>query len=643
MALKDNIDLAGVPTTAGDPRNTVPAAQNAFVVDRLIAAGAVPLGKTNLDQYATGLVGTRSPYGACHSVFSADHVSGGSSSGSAVAVASGQVDFALGTDTAGSGRVPAAFNRIVGIKPSRGLVSARGVVPACRSLDCVTVMARSVSTARRAFDVMVAFDPDDAWSRRASDLPRIAAGRSPGADAVIGVPDLDLDLDPQHEAGVAADARSGDRLGDVVKVDVRPLLEAAELLYSGPWLAERWLAFGDKLVDNPAVDPTVRAIVDNGANLTAADAFAGFDRLATLARASEHLWTQLDALLLPVTAGHPTLAEVAADPIGVNSRLGRFTNMVNLLDLCAIAFPGPDRSDGSAVRCPTAGTGRSRPGADRSRRSVVWRSSGRGGSARGRRRSSVRPTPQRRAGTTWCPARLRRADRFVVPDVSARRTEAGFDPDADRRRRAGDRRRGVESARGRTRWVRGDGRAAAGDRPARAVGRTADPRVRVYGGRGGSRAGHHVVRRLALVPGREVHLGFVFMTPAEQSVLDRIDEELLVRVTCELLQATGQNPPGEEAATVAVLAAAGRELGLDVVTSPVEPGRDNVSITLAGGNGPGLLILGHSDVVPVGDGWTTDPYGGLVKDGRIYGRGASDMKGGLAAALIAMAALRGAG
>ncbi len=346
MALKDNIDLAGVPTTAGDPRNAEQAAQNAFVVDRLVAAGAVPLGKTNLDQYATGLVGTRSPYGACHSVYSAEHVSGGSSSGSAVAVASGQVDFALGTDTAGSGRVPAAFNRIVGIKPSRGIVSARGVVPACRSLDCVTVMARSVATARRAFDVMVAFDPEDAWSRRYESLPHSRPGRVPGSPAVIGVPDVSLALDPLHEEAWQATLDQAYRLGDVVKVDVQPLLAAADLLYSGPWLAERWLAFGDKLVNDPAVDPTVRSIVHNGAALTAADAFAGFDRLAILARESEHLWTQLDALLLPVTPEHPTLAEVAADPIGVNSRLGRFTNMVNLLDLCAVAFPGPDRSDG---------------------------------------------------------------------------------------------------------------------------------------------------------------------------------------------------------------------------------------------------------------------------------------------------------
>ena len=364
MALKDNIDLAGVPTTAGDPRNDQPAVANAFVVDRLIEAGAVPLGKTNLDQYATGLVGTRSPYGACHSVFSELHVSGGSSSGSAVAVATGEVDFALGTDTAGSGRVPAAFNGLVGIKPSRGLVSARGVVPACRSLDCVTVMARTVSTARRAFEVMVAFDPDDPWSRRTSDLPvgrsRRASGspaersgRAPGllsgsepGQCLIGVPDIALDLDPLHEQAWQATLDEAHRLGTVVKVDVSALLETADLLYSGPWLAERWLAFGDKLDDVPEVDPTVRVIVRKGSELTAAETFAGFDRLATLARAVEPLWSTVDALLLPVTETHPTLAEVAADPIGVNSRLGRFTNMVNLLDLCAVAFPGPTRTDG---------------------------------------------------------------------------------------------------------------------------------------------------------------------------------------------------------------------------------------------------------------------------------------------------------
>jgi allophanate hydrolase len=339
MALKDNIDLAGVPTTAGDPRNTMPAATNAFVVDRLIEAGAVPLGKTNLDQYATGLVGTRSPYGAPHSVFSEQHISGGSSAGSAVAVASGEVDFALGTDTAGSGRVPAAFNGIVGIKPSKGLVSTSGVVPACRSLDCVTVFARTVGTARRAFEVMAAYDADDPYARQLPRTTKTGTRR-------IGVPDRPLGLDPLHERAWAAALDQATKLGDVVPVDITALLEAADLLYSGPWLAERWLAFGDKLDDDPAVDPTVREIVRKGAALTAAGAFAGFDQLAALRRRAEPLWEQIDALLLPVTQTHPTFAEVVADPIGVNSRLGRFTNMVNLLDLCAVAFPGPAREDG---------------------------------------------------------------------------------------------------------------------------------------------------------------------------------------------------------------------------------------------------------------------------------------------------------
>jgi allophanate hydrolase len=340
FAIKDNIDLAGVPTTAGDPRNRTPARDSAFVVHRLLEAGAVPVGKTNLDQYATGLVGTRSPYGACSSVYSEQHVSGGSSSGSAVAVATGEVDFALGTDTAGSGRVPAAFNGIVGIKPSRGLVSTTGVVPACRTLDCVTVMARTVGTARRAFEVMRAYDAADPYARRLR--PEARAAGAP----VIGVPALDLGPDEAHERAWRQAADQAHDLGTVVPVDVTPLLEAAELLYAGPWLAERWLAFGHRMDDDPAVDPTVRAIVRRGEEITASSAFAGFARLAELARAAEPLWSKVDALLLPVTPTHPTLAEVAADPIGVNTTLGRFTNMTNLLDLCAVAVPGPLRADG---------------------------------------------------------------------------------------------------------------------------------------------------------------------------------------------------------------------------------------------------------------------------------------------------------
>ncbi|WP_182376748.1 allophanate hydrolase [Nocardioides sp. WS12] len=336
FAIKDNIDLVGIPTTAGDPRRSAPAVASAFAVQRLIEAGAVPVGKTNLDQYATGLVGTRSPYGACSSVYSDEHISGGSSSGSAVAVASGEVDFALGTDTAGSGRVPAAFNGLIGVKPTRGLVSTTGVVPACRSLDCTTVLARSLPLARKVLDQIAVFDPADAYARRIT--PR-AFGDRPR----IGIPTNRLDLDPLHqEAWAQAIAETDGAVG----VDISPLLEAAALLYSGPWLAERWLAFGAALIDDPAVDPTVRTIVTKGRDLSAADAFAGFHRLAELARDAEPIWEQIDALLLPVTATHPTLAEVAADPIGVNTRLGQFTNMTNLLDLCAVAFPGPVRSDG---------------------------------------------------------------------------------------------------------------------------------------------------------------------------------------------------------------------------------------------------------------------------------------------------------
>ncbi|RJS46165.1 allophanate hydrolase [Nocardioides cavernaquae] len=339
FAIKDNIDLVGVPTTAADPRRTTPAAASATAVQRLLDAGAVPVGKTNMDQYATGLVGTRSPYGACHSVFSPEHVSGGSSSGSAVAVASGDAEVALATDTAGSGRVPAAFNGLVGLKPSKGLVPTTGTVPACASLDCVTVMTRTVARAREVFTVIAGPDAADPWSRAVPQRPTPAR-------PVIAVPVGDLDLDPPHQVAWEASVARARSQWDVVELDIAAFLDAATLLYSGPWVAERRLAFGEALTDDPEVDPAVREIVAGAPDLSATDVFAAFHRLAALDASSRQAWQVADALLLPVTPTHPTLADVVADPIGVNTRLGRFTNMTNLLDLCAVAFPGPVRGDG---------------------------------------------------------------------------------------------------------------------------------------------------------------------------------------------------------------------------------------------------------------------------------------------------------
>ncbi|ROS44027.1 allophanate hydrolase [Amycolatopsis thermoflava] len=342
FAVKDNIDIAGVPTTGGCPARDTPATETAFAVQRLLDRGAVPIGKTNLDQFATGLVGTRSPYGACHSVFSPAHVSGGSSSGSAVAVALGVVPFALGTDTAGSGRVPAAFNGLVGVKPTRGLVSTRGLLPACPSLDCITTLTRTVAGARPVLDALVAFDEADPWSRPAPALlPPGVARRM----RVIAVPDGPLDLDPEHETAWQEALAHAARVGHVVRVDVTPFLAAARLLYEAAFVAERLAAFGH-LLDGPGVDPTVRSIVRGADRYSGADVFAGLHELARLRRLAERAFTGADALLLPVTPGHPTLAEVAADPVGVNTRLGTFTNMANLLDLCAVAVPAGSRADG---------------------------------------------------------------------------------------------------------------------------------------------------------------------------------------------------------------------------------------------------------------------------------------------------------
>jgi len=344
FAVKDNIDVAGLPTTAGCPDYAFLPHHSAAVVRRLEAAGAIVAGKTNMDQFATGLVGTRTPYGALSSTSSPEHVSGGSSSGSAVSVAAGIVPFALGTDTAGSGRVPAAFNGLVGLKPTRGLVSTAGVVPACRTLDCVSVLTRDVGDAGPVLAVAAGFDAGDAWSRRAGQPAR-------GSPRVLGVPvSGQLDFGGDEYAARAwerARAHATALAERIMEVDLAPFLEAARLLYEGPWVAERYAAVGDFVArDDVVTDPTVRRIVLAGAELRAVDAFRARYRLAELRRAAGETFTAVDTLLLPTAPTHPTHAEVAADPVGVNARLGTWTNFANLLDLAALAVPAGRRDDG---------------------------------------------------------------------------------------------------------------------------------------------------------------------------------------------------------------------------------------------------------------------------------------------------------
>ena len=346
FAVKDNIDAAGLPTTAGCPAYSYLPAKNATVVQRLLDAGAMLVGKTNLDQFATGLVGTRSPYGAVRNAFKPAYIAGGSSSGSAVAVALGMASFALGTDTAGSGRVPAAFNNVVGLKPTRGLVSAAGVVPACRSLDCVSVFALSCDDAERAFAVAAAPDPMDPFSL----AQPVCQQDFPGA-LRFGVPraeDLEYFGDAQSPSLFAQAVERLARLGATpVAVDLTPFLRTAELLYDGPWIAERTCALGEFIDAQPgSVLPVTSAIINSGKRFSAADAFRAMHRLAELRRDTEGMWKAVDVLLLPTAATIYTVAEVERNPITLNSKLGRYTNFVNLLDLAALAVPSGFRRDG---------------------------------------------------------------------------------------------------------------------------------------------------------------------------------------------------------------------------------------------------------------------------------------------------------
>jgi allophanate hydrolase len=341
VAVKDNIDVAGLPTTAGCPAFAYVPGETAPAAQRLLDAGAILIGKTNLDQFATGLVGVRTPYPVPRNAYDAMRVPGGSSSGSAVAVARGLATLALGTDTAGSGRVPAALNGIVGLKPSLGAVSTRGVVPACRTLDCVSVFALSVADAWAGFSAIAGEDSDDPYSRPIALDAAAAPIRRIGVPAA---PQLD------DEAGRAAWSTSLARLSSLVAVEPIAMDDfhaTAALLYDGPWVAERAAAIGDFCRDHPdAVHPVTRGIVAGAGRFSAVDAFRGLYRLAELRRATERVWPRVDALAVPSVPCFPTLAEVRADPLGPNARLGTYTNFVNLLDLAAIAVPGPFRPDG---------------------------------------------------------------------------------------------------------------------------------------------------------------------------------------------------------------------------------------------------------------------------------------------------------
>jgi allophanate hydrolase len=341
-AAKDNIDVAGLATTAACPEFAYRPAADATVIARLKAAGAICMGKTNLDQFATGLNGTRSPHGAPRNAHNLAWVSGGSSSGSSVAVAAGLVPFALGTDTAGSGRVPAAFQHLIGFKPSRGRWSAAGVVPACRTLDCITGFTNDAADAALIDRVIAGFDQTDAFSKPLADRP-LAARR-------FGVPRRDqrnwfgdVEAEYLYDRALAQLAT----LGAVVEIDIAPLLEAAQLLYGGPWVAERTAAMAGILANNPdAIDPTVRAVVEQGWQHSAVDLWNAVYRLADIRRHADGLWADIDVLAFPTTPTSYRVTEMLAAPVGLNSNLGLYTNFVNLLDMTAVAVPAGTKANG---------------------------------------------------------------------------------------------------------------------------------------------------------------------------------------------------------------------------------------------------------------------------------------------------------
>jgi len=346
FAIKDNIDLANIPTTAGCAEYEYIPKKSAFVVNELIKAGAIPIGKTNLDQFATGLVGTRSPYGECKNSFNREYISGGSSSGSAVAVALDMVSFSLGTDTAGSGRVPAAFNNLIGLKATKGVLSTSGVVPACRSLDCVTVFTKGLNDIESVFEIVNRYDEEDIYSREYKK-----SSKEPKSGFTFAIPKKEqLKFFGDEEAkelffkAVESFKSIG---GELIEIDYEPFNESANLLYSGPWVTERYIAIKDTITKTPeVVEKTVRTIISGGEKNDAINYFESEYTLKKNKKYADKIFDEYEFMLTPTTGTIYKIDEVNNDPIALNTNLGYYTNYMNLLDLSAIALPAGFRKNG---------------------------------------------------------------------------------------------------------------------------------------------------------------------------------------------------------------------------------------------------------------------------------------------------------
>lgn len=346
FAIKDNIDLVGIPTTAGCPEFSYIPKKSAFVVEKLIEAGAIPIGKTNLDQFATGLVGTRSPYGECKNSINKEYISGGSSSGSAVAVAFEMASFSLGTDTAGSGRVPAAFNNLIGLKATKGVLSTNGVVPACRSLDCVTVFAKDLDSISQVFEIANAYDEEDIYSRVYEKVE--FEEKAKFSFAIPKKEQLKFFDDEEAKNLFEEAVKKFESLGGkAFEIDYEPFNESANLLYSGPWVTERFIAIKDVITKtSQIVEPTVRKIISGGENINAINYFESEYILKENRKKAEKLFEEFEFMLTPTTGTIYKIEEVNNNPIELNTNLGYYTNYMNLLDLSAIALPAGFRENG---------------------------------------------------------------------------------------------------------------------------------------------------------------------------------------------------------------------------------------------------------------------------------------------------------